>query len=78
MCKKRRGLEAELTKIIRGKYDLDKKYNRDLTKLNSEKKQRQNLFGRSKLRAPSEAGANKLDNPTWAKSNQQPRTEPRI
>jgi len=30
------------------------------------------------MRAPSEAGANKLDNPTWAKSNQQPRTEPRI
>ena len=28
--------------------------------------------------APSEAGANKLDNPTWVKPNQQPGTEPRI
>jgi len=60
MCKKRRGLEAELTKIIRGKYDLDKKYNRDLTKLNSEKKQRQNLFGRSKLKKSENSEKQKL------------------
>ncbi len=29
------------------------------------------------MRVPSEAGANKLDNPTWIKPNQQSRTEPR-
>ena len=30
------------------------------------------------MRAPSKAGANKLDNPTWIKLSQQSRTEPHV
>ena len=49
MVKKRSGLERELTKIIRKRYDIGKKYySKDLNKLNAEKKQRQNLFKKAK------------------------------
>ena len=48
MSKKRRGLKNELTKIIRKKYDLDKRYNRDLNKLSLEKTHRQKLLKNEK------------------------------
>ena len=60
MCKKRRGLENELTKIIRGRYDLDKKYNRDLNKLGLEKAQRQKLLKKEKQKKSKHSEKQKL------------------
>ena len=60
MCKKRRGLENELTKIIRGRYDLDKKYNRDLNKLGLEKAHRQKLLKKEKQKKSKHSEKQKL------------------
>ena len=60
MCRKRRGLENELTKIIRKKYDLDKKYNRDLKKLDLEKTRRQKLLKKEKQKKSKNSDKQKL------------------
>jgi len=60
MCKKRRGLENELTKIIRKGYDLDKKYNRDLNKLGLENTHRQKLLKKEKQKKSKNSEKQKL------------------
>ena len=60
MGKKRRGLESELTKLIRQRYNFDKQYNKDLNKMILEKKRRQNLLKKAKQKKPKNNEGQKL------------------